>query len=189
MQKSGPDSPVNKLLSINPFPLSIKKLEGKQNIKENDIENILDDYKGLRFTNRISGFIVNNLKTISTEWTNLEIKIESVLNSDKNRKKNERDLCRFLQENFIGIGPKQSRNIIQASGIAKYEIPIDSRFVKWIHANIKFPIPISSNTLSDENYYSFILDVIQLLSEECNILPAVLDACIFASFDNGRWDT
>ena len=37
--------------------------------------------------------------------------------------------------------------------------------------------------LSDENYYAFILDVIQHLCRESGIYPCILDAAIFTSYD------
>jgi hypothetical protein len=33
----------------------------------------------------------------------------------------------YIQETFEGFGPKQSRNLLQALGLTRYEIPIDIR--------------------------------------------------------------
>ncbi len=78
----------------------------------------------------------------------------------------------------MGFGPKQSRNLWQTLGLFRYEIPIDSRITKWMNKNI-YPFKLSATALSDLNYYEFIMNGIQKLSEECNVLPCVLDASIF----------
>jgi len=53
---------------------------------------------------------------------------------NKEHIKIEREACILLQE-LKGIGPKQSRNLRQALGLLRYEIPIDSRIVKWLNLN------------------------------------------------------
>jgi len=39
----------------------------------------------------------------------------------------------------------------------------------------------------DRNYYNFVSDGFQRLCKVCEIMPCVLDAVIFSSFDGGRW--
>lgn len=97
--------------------------------------------------------------------------------------KKERSAARFLQEHFKGVGPKQSRNLLQALGLTRYEIPIDSRVVKVLKT-LSFPIPLSSQALSDEEYYCFVEDGLRELLSSIEIYPCVFDACAFASFDN-----
>ena len=41
--------------------------------------------------------------------------------------------------------------------------------------------------LQDRNYYNFVSDGFQKLCEACDIMPCVLDAAIFSSFDDGKW--
>ena len=81
-----------------------------------------------------------------------------------------------------GIGPKQSRNLLQSLGLTRYEIPLDSRIIKWLHG-IGFPLHLSGNALADRHYYNFVLDGFQRLCSECDIFPCVLDAAIFSSMD------
>ena len=85
-------------------------------------------------------------------------------------------------QNLKGFGPKQSRNLWQSLGLTRYEIPIDSRIVKWLNYN-EFPFTLSASGLSDENYYQFIMDSIQKWCLEADIIPCVLDGAIFSSYD------
>ena len=66
--------------------------------------------------------------------------------------------------------------------MTRYEIPIDSRITKCLN-RFGFPLRLSAGSLADEDYYTFISDGIQTLCREAEILPCVLDAAIFVSFD------
>jgi thermostable 8-oxoguanine DNA glycosylase len=110
--------------------------------------------------------------------------ITSLKNDDSQT--NERQHARILANKLIGFGPKQSRNFIQTLGLSKYEIPIDSRIIKWLNA-FGFPLKISSIVLQDAYFYEYILDVIRELCDRAEIYPCMLDAVIFASFDNDEW--
>ncbi|MCK9270029.1 MAG: hypothetical protein WC271_07755 [Bacteroidales bacterium] len=91
-----------------------------------------------------------------------------------------------LQVDFNGFGPKQSRNFLQALGLTKYEIPIDSRITTWLN-DFGFPVTLTSSPLGDKGYYHFVSDGIQELCEKAEIYPCILDAAIFSSFDNDEW--
>ncbi|MGB9611916.1 MAG: hypothetical protein ACPL7M_13180 [Bryobacteraceae bacterium] len=98
----------------------------------------------------------------------------------------EREAARAVAELFKGVGPKQSRNLWQDLGLTRYEIPLDSRITKWLKG-MGFPIPVSANSLGDAPYYDFALDGVQFLCAKAQVLPCVLDAAIFASYDT-EWD-
>ncbi|MEZ5943940.1 MAG: hypothetical protein R3C18_21295 [Planctomycetaceae bacterium] len=100
--------------------------------------------------------------------------------------KTERDVAAFVDKHFKGFGPKQSRNLLQGLGLSRYEIPIDSRITKWLNA-IGFPVKLTANALQDRNYYNFVSDGFQQLCVACDIMPCVLDAVIFSSYDDGKW--
>ncbi len=91
-----------------------------------------------------------------------------------------------MDNNLSGFGPKKARNLLQELGLTIYEIPIDSRITKWLN-KFGFPFKLSSTALSDRNYYNMILDGFQRVCEETGIYPCVLDAAIFASFDQESW--
>ena len=101
-------------------------------------------------------------------------------------KEEERKLADELDDLFHGFGPKQSRNFLQALGLTKYEIPLDSRIIGWLN-NFGFPIKLNSKSLGDKAYYHFVSDGIQALCEKAKIYPCMFDAAVFSSYDKGEW--
>jgi hypothetical protein len=183
-QRSGPNSHVTKFLCIEPFPLTYGICSKKLDL-EKHVEKSMTNFGGLRRGKTISQEISINYKWfINNGW----IKIENLFNKLINNStvKNERIFAKFIMDNLKGFGPKQSRNLLQGLGITKYEIPIDSRIVRWLN-NFGFPIKLSATALSDENYYNFIMDGLQQLCRESGIYPCVLDAVIFSSYDDEDW--
>ena len=63
----------------------------------------------------------------------------------------------------------------------KYEIPLDSRIIKWFNG-FGFPIKLEARMLMSIDLYEFIEDTIQELCKRANVYPTILDACIFSSF-------
>jgi hypothetical protein len=86
-----------------------------------------------------------------------------------------------------GFGPKQARNVLQALGLTRYEIPIDSGITEWLNNKLRFPFEVSAASLGDKHYYRLVSDAICQLCESCGELPCVLDAAIFASRDRVPW--
>jgi hypothetical protein len=183
-QRSGPNSQVTKFLCTEPFPLSYDFCSKKLYL-EKYVEKAITNFGGLRRGKTIAREI-----SINYEWfyNNGWIKIKKIYNKLRNNStaQNERIFAKFIMDNLKGFGPKQSRNLLQGLGITKYEIPIDSRIVRWLN-NFDFPIKLSATALSDENYYNFIMDGIQQLCRESDIYPCVLDAAIFSSYDREDW--
>ncbi|MEX2380274.1 MAG: hypothetical protein WD530_06000 [Vicingaceae bacterium] len=182
-QRSGPNSAVGQFLIKEPFQITVENLAQiddienfvKQNLKENNLT---------RYINRISRFFARNTEKMKNEnW-----KIIQELNDlkDKDSKQIERKIADKLSENYHGFGPKQSRNFLQALGLTKYEIPIDSRITKWLN-DFGFPVTLTSSSLGDKGYYHFVSDGIQELCEKAEIYPCMLDAAIFSSYDDGEW--
>jgi len=99
---------------------------------------------------------------------------------------NERMNAEMIAQELKGFGPKQSRNLLQILGLTMYELPIDSRVIKWL-TNFGFPLKISSVGLQDNNYYNFVSDAIQNLCEKSKVIPCLLDAAIFENGDKGEW--
>lgn len=198
-QKSGPDSPIAKYLTQVPFPLSYE-LCIKQKNPERFISEQLGAQKGIQYKNKIAKFAVSNLGWLENGgWDKIDSWILPLKNQREKspeplHQKTEREACRNLSDSLLGIGPKQSRNYLQLLGLTRYEIPLDSRFVNWFGEN-EFPllfdgIPIRlvnrklvNQRLSVPYWYDGILDRLQELCLKCNILPVILDACVFASFD------
>lgn len=187
-QNSGPNSPLSNFCSTNPFLLSLEKCSHEENYMAEYIEEVITNFGGIRRAKSISLQAESNYNWISDNgWDDI---INIFNNLCKQRKelptnehiKTEIAAAEFIRENFKGFGPKQSRNLWQTLGLFRFEIPIDSRISKWLNNNI-FPFKISSNSLSDINYYQFVMEGIQLLCYKSSLVPCILDASIFASYD------
>jgi len=181
-QRSGPNSFVNKFLNSNSFLLDYSICKSKRRL-ENVGEKNLAEYH-LRRSNVLAQEIKKNLIYLESHWKEVSGQLNE-LRINQNIK-TERRVARYFQEKFKGIGPKQSRNLLQTLGLTRYEIPIDSRITKWLNS-FGFPVKLTAQGLSDENYYNFISDGIQHLCRKSNIYPCVLDAAIFSSFDKEEW--
>lgn len=182
-QRSGPNSAVRQFLRLEQFPITIEKLTSNNNVEE-FIKNTLIQNNLTRYVNKISSFFASNFsQMVDSNWTLIR-ELEDLKIS--NSKIKERDFADKLANDFIGFGPKQSRNFLQSLGLTKYEIPIDSRIMTWLK-DFGFPVTLTTSALGDKGYYHFILDGIQELCEKAEIYPCILDAAIFSSFDNGEW--
>jgi len=178
-QRSGKGSRVELFLKSGDALLDVDhclKLSNLKNVAETSLAK-----NGLRRTERIAAEIdhaATQLKTVG--WHHIRSQLETIASHTTANK--ERIVAHFLKEHFLGLGPKQSRNLIQWMGLSKYEIPLDSRMVKVLR-DLTFPVPLSPTALADEGYYCFIEDAIQLLMAQINVYPCVFDACAFASFE------
>lgn len=182
-QRSGPNSTVGQFLRLEPFPITVEELKRTQNV-EDFIKNTLQQSGLTRYVNRISSFFASNYrKIVDNNWTLIN-DLEELKKSDSKTK--ERNIADNLDDDFNGFGPKQSRNFLQALGLTKYEIPIDSRITTWLN-DFGFPVTLTSSPLGDKGYYHFVSDGIQELCEKAEIYPCLLDAAIFSSFDNDEW--
>jgi hypothetical protein len=102
------------------------------------------------------------------------------------RQATERKVADALAQDLSGIGPKQARNVLQYLGLTRYEVPLDSRVMKWLN-DFGFPVHLSAQVLSDTDCYHLALDGVQALCREARILPCMLDAAIFSTLDRD-WD-
>lgn len=98
----------------------------------------------------------------------------------------EADVADHIRERFKGFGPKQSRNLLQALGLTRFEIPIDSRVTEWLNS-FGFPVHLNANALADIDYYRFVSDGIGKLCASAGVLPCVFDASVFALKDGDGW--
>lgn len=163
--------------------MTIEKLTTGNNVEE-FVKDILQQNRLKRYVNRISSFFALNYeKIVEKNWTLIN-DLEELKISDSKIK--ERNIADNLANDFNGFGPKQSRNFLQAIGLTKYEIPIDSRITTWLN-DFGFPVALTSSPLGDKGYYHFVSDGIQELCEKAEIYPCMLDAAIFSSFDNDEW--
>ena len=178
-QRSGSGSRVSSFLNSDNPILDLNYCSCAKNLPKVVAETLSKN--GLRRTERISAEIAHAISWLNKEgWSAAKTQLDS-LSSYTNTKK-ERFVARFLQEHFKGLGPKQSRNLIQWMGLSRYEIPLDSRMTKVLR-ELEFPVPLSATALADEEYYCFIEDGIQQLMAKIGNYPCVFDACAFARFE------
>jgi len=184
-QRAGPNSHAGRFITRKPFPLAHSDCSACGEI-EKFVLTKLKEHGGIRFTNTIPRQCCANFDEMET---GLWDKTDSVLERLRKTRtvEAERKAAAFIQDNYEGFGPKQSRNLPQTLGLSQYEIPIDSRITKWLN-NFGFPVRLSSKALSDKDYYQFVSEGFQQLCAACNILPCLLDAAIFASPDRDAWN-
>jgi hypothetical protein len=183
-QRSGPGSAVTRFISTSPCLLRHELCKSQADL-DVFVTKVLTDFGGLRRSTTIG-------REAKANWTYLEGGgWEATLKALERVRINpspetERHAARFIDENFSGFGPKQSRNLLQGLGLSRFEIPIDSRITKWLN-EFGFPVKLTANALADQNYFEFVSDGFQRLAEACGIAPCVLDAAIFSSFDGDGW--
>lgn len=183
-QKSGPESAVARFLRERPFPLSYAACCSRKKV-EPFVTGTLSAFGGIRRSNRIGSELATNLLRLEKGlWRELLLRVNSLI--PEASRESEAGVAEYLDEQLVGLGPKQSRNLLQGLGATRYEIPIDSRVTKWLN-NFGFPIHLSSVALADRNYYGFVSDGIQQLCAAAGVFPCVFDAAVFASFDRGNW--
>jgi len=183
-QRSGPDSAVMKFLRIDPFPLGLDACRGCDDVA-GLATKALANAGGIRRGPTIAEEIRKNLEWMEDKWwPELEDKLRPLLTADDALA--EREIARWIDSQFYGFGPKQSRNLLQMLGLTRYEIPLDSRVAKRLN-EFGFPLQISAGALGDEHMYEFMMDGVQALCRRCDIYPCVFDAAMFASFDGDGW--
>lgn len=183
-QRSGPDSSVVRFLQVKPFPLQYAKCRQQDDVADYT-QATLTSFGGLRRSATIGKEVAANLQFLERDgWEQTFEHLDCVrVNPQPDT---ERRAAEFIDAQFAGFGPKQSRNLLQWLGLSRYEIPIDSRITKWLNT-FGFPVRLNATALSDASYYDFVSDGVQRLCEACQIMPCVLDAAIFSSFDQGKW--
>lgn len=183
-QKSDPDSPVGRFARAVPYPLSYDAVSKSKQTKP-FMTRVLRDWRGIRFVNVIADQLAQNLILLEEgEWARVMKECNRL--TGRVPRSTEVEVASYIQNSFFGFGPKQSRNLLQALGLTRYEIPIDSRVTNWLN-EFGFPVRLSAAALGDINYYNFVLDGIQELCSKSGVVPCVLDAAIFSLKDGDAW--
>ena len=189
-QRSGPNSAVTRFLCTTPFPLALASC-GTRSAKGRFFR-LLQSAGGIRRTETIAKQLTANLRSLEKGgWSPIE-EMACRLGEQRSRPARETDVALERQagvhiRKLQGIGPKQSRNLWQYLGLTRYEIPVDSRIADWLK-KARFPLSVDAGSLSSSDYYDFVLDGVQMLCRASGVLPCVLDAAIFASYDKAEWD-
>lgn len=183
-QRSGPNSRVARLMRARPFPLAYERV-AKSRHREDLVVRSLQTWGGIRRGPTIGRQLSRNLELLEGGRWDEVLRAINALRSNVSREE-EHAVAQALAAELHGLGPKQSRNLLQSLGLTRYEVPIDSRLTRWLN-DFGFPVKLSANALSDQNYYDLISDGFQQLCAAAGVHPCVVDAAIFASYDSGRW--
>ncbi len=180
-QRSGPTSAVWRFGDTKPYLLQYERCKDERQL-ENFVQDTLADFGGIRRSVTIAKEVQYNFDWLEDGgWQEVKERVESLRRGPRTQKR-ESNLADFIDDSLKGFGPKQSRNLLQALGLTRYEIPIDSRITKWLN-DFGFPVKLSASALQDRNYYRFVSEGVRRLCDACRIYPCLLDAAIFSSYD------
>ena len=149
--------------------------------------NHLTNFGGIRRGKTIAAQVKTNLIWLEASgWGQIEHQFGRLLEQRTRAPQiedvvEEKKAADLVATYLAGFGPKQSRNLWQWLGLTRYEIPLDSRITRWL--NDIFPFRISSAGLANPGYYEFVMQGVHRLCDQAEVLPCVLDAAIFASYD------
>lgn len=173
-------SPIERLESGETFfPLP---LPGFDALSETEIAERL---RGFRFRQRITKQLIANHRWLFGEgkgWEKLQPVLSGLLRQrnespDAAHQKLEREAAHALVTPLAGVGPKQARNLLQSLGLARYEIPLDSRVVGWLQSHLGWNIVIEA--LAQADYYEELLERVQASCAAAGVLPTLFDAAVF----------
>jgi hypothetical protein len=180
-QRSGPQSAVTRFISSKPFPLNYKTCKQEINLKS-FAETTITQFGGIRRGATLAEEITENYSWLNNRgWAFVDSMVSQLI--AVGTVEEEISASDKIADRLKGFGPKQSRNLLQALGLTKYEIPIDSRISKWMN-DFGFPLQLSATALSDRNYYNFVSEGFRRMCAASGIYPCLLDAAIFSSFDD-----
>ena len=177
-----PGSPIYKLENDEiEFPLP---LSGMGTLNESGIAARLQSL-GFRFHKRISKELAANYNRLFRDekgWDSLGPFLTGLLDQrnsapDYKHREREREAANYLDDKLAGVGPKQARNLLQSLGLTRYEIPLDSRVVRWLQDRLGWCIV--TEALSRKDYYEDLLDRVQASCEMAGVLPTLLDGAAF----------
>ncbi|MBJ2148661.1 hypothetical protein JC606_20155 [Vibrio sp. IB15] len=177
-QRSGPTSRVSKFLKGSSPMLDYGTCTNAIDPEKFFYDELTN--AGVRRTNIISENLADTLYWFNQQHME-EVKALVEQTYSQGTRESEIELAEALSE-YKGIGLKQSRNLGQYLGVTKYEIPIDSRVIKKLD-EFGCGFSPSAHALTCPQVYRVVHNLIDQISAELGIVPCILDACIFSSFD------
>jgi hypothetical protein len=183
--RSGPKGRVAAFQQLKPFPLRYAAVRDQKFLAQFILKTLRANKVG-RHPPAISKQLAANLHRLEQgEWDTALQQCNRLTKLVQRRV--EAEVADYLDKILEGFGPKQSRNVLQALGLTRFEIPIDSRVPSWLNESFKFPFRVNATALGDRDYYGLVSDAICQLCEECGEFPCILDAAIFGSKDGDLW--
>ena len=181
-QRSDATSPVSQVINSQPYLLDLDRCRANQPCAGFVLRQ-LKIAGGVRRTNIIADQLERNLDWLEAGgWAEVMAQLGSL--EDSPGKERERASAHLLQHWFVGLGPKQSRNVLQVLGLTQHAIPLDSRLIRWMNS---YGFPLSTKALADPAAYELVEDGFQALCVRIGVLPCLMDAAIFASYDPTGW--
>jgi hypothetical protein len=119
-QKSGPDGAVARFMRARPFPLSYR-LCCSQSAAGSFVTTTLANFGGIRRSTRIGNELGANLGTLEDGRWDEVLERENSLLPDATQAQESED-AEYVDDLLKGLGPKQSRNLLQGIGFTRYEI-------------------------------------------------------------------
>lgn len=150
--RSGPGSPVDRLAATKPVPLRFADCAAVTDVEE-FVAGVLDKH-GFRFGPMNARFLEENFHKLNADggsfWKLVRTALDRLCgNQDRDTERKTARLLQGARGGFKGLGPKQSRNVLQGLGLTRYEIPIDCRVVKRLK---RFGFPVECD-LTNERVY------------------------------------
>lgn len=174
MAASGEDSAVANFQGLRPFPLSLERVQAEPaGAREQWMHFVLREHKVGTHRMKIASDLAWNFAMLEEDgWPALLEKCNSLLLPSEPSA--ERVVADFLASRLRGIGPKQARNILQDLGLVRFEIPIDTRVMRWLNDGKVLPFTVTAQALSDPYYYHFILEPFRSSVGNVAPIPAYL---------------
>ncbi|MCL4732929.1 hypothetical protein KJZ71_03975 [Patescibacteria group bacterium] len=192
-QRSGPDSAINVFLERDPFPLSLEACRNYASLQDSAL-HILTEAQGIRRTNKIAKAVYRNWAMLEQgEWRNLhewrDILMAQRAELPNPTHRSAEESAADYMNRFLEFGPKQSRNFWQSLGLTRYTFVLDSRILRWLRKHLRIEVGLLTvQGLGDSDYYRFISDILLDLCNQADVLPCMLDAAVFDSFDeDAEW--
>jgi hypothetical protein len=183
-QRSGPDSSVSRFVNTRPHPIGYGVCRRRHDLSD-FLQCTLADFGGIRFSTKLALELSSNYAVLDQGgWRDVLGRLNEL--TGPANPEVEREVADYLDDGFKGLGPKQSRNLLQGLGLTRYEIPLDSRITKWLN-KFGFPFHLTASALVDRHYYGVVSDGIQHLCEAAGVMPCVFDAAVFSSYDKAAW--
>jgi hypothetical protein len=187
-QRSGPDSAINVFLERRPFPLSLEACRNLSSLQDNAF-SLLTEATGIRRTMKIARAITKNLAMLEQgEWDHLREWRDTLSDQRADRpdpaQRVMEEAAADYMNRFLEFGPKQSRNFWQSLGLTRYTFVLDSRILRWLRKHLEIDAGLlTTQGLGDNDYYRFVSDILFALCTQADVLPCMMDAAIFDSFD------
>lgn len=193
VQRSGTGSAVDRFLSAKQFPVPLEDCQKNQSVETLTNER-LKRFPGIRFTTKIPEQVAKNFAWLEKNdgWKELEVWRDRlhalhIQKPDPSHYRVETQAAEFVDEHFVGFGPKQSRNFWQTLGLTRYSFVLDSRVIGWVRKNLTLdPGLLTAAGLSDIDYYLFVSSILMDLCARAGVFPCVFDAAAFDSYEKAE---